>query len=148
MGGDGPTPVENRAAANTDRVSRSANYKNWNGAMQLSWNKCSVGRWCLLHEVDLANVDYQGVFVVWRNGGLDQMSGVLYVGRGTLRQEIVDCRRHPVFKDPGLLLTWARVDHTRDLDSVAAYLYQRLRPIWGEVVPSAQPTAVNLPLTA
>ena len=116
--------------------------------MQLSWNKCSVGRWCLLHEVDLANVDYQGVFVVWRNGGLDQMSGVLYVGRGTLRQEIIDCRRHPVFKDPGLLLTWARVDHTRDLDSVAAYLYQRLRPIWGEVVASAQPTAVNLPLTA
>jgi hypothetical protein len=65
------------------------------------------------------------------------MSGVLYVGRGTLRQEIVDCRRHPVFKDPRLLVTCARVDDAREIDSVAAYLYQRLRPIWGEVVPSA-----------
>ena len=72
------------------------------------------------------------------------MSGVLYVGRGTLRQEIVDCRRHPVFKDSGLLVTWAKVDDTREMDSVAAYLYQRLRPIWGEVVPSAQPHARQL----
>jgi hypothetical protein len=116
--------------------------------MQLFWNKCSTSEWCRLHAVDLAAVDYQGVFVIWRNGGFDQMSGVLYVGRGTLRQEIIDCRRHPVFKDPGLLVTWARVTHTSELDGVAAYLYQRLRPIWGEVVPSAQPMAVNLPLTA
>jgi len=116
--------------------------------MQLFWNKCAAGRWCLLHEVSPSTVDDRGVFVIWRNGDLDQMSGVLYVGRGTLRQEIVDCRRHPVFKDSRLLVTWAKVDDVREMDSVAAYLYQRLRPIWGEVVPSAQPMPVNLPMTA
>jgi hypothetical protein len=148
MGGDGLFPVENRAAGGSDRANRSTNYKNWNGVMQLIWNKCAAGQWCRLHDVDLSTVEDQGVFVIWRSGGLTEMSGVLYVGRGTLRQEIVDCRRHPVFKDPGLLLTWAKVTHTSELDSVAAYLYQRLRPIWGEVVPVAQPMAVNLPLTA
>jgi hypothetical protein len=74
------------------------------------------------------------------------MSAVMYVG-GNLRQQIVDCRRHPMFNDSRLLLAWARVDDTRLLDGVAAYLYRRLRPIWGDVVQSTQPTAVNLPLT-
>jgi hypothetical protein len=116
--------------------------------MQLFWNKGTGGAWCLLHEVSLGTVDDRGVFVIWRNGDLARMSGVLYVGRGTLRQEIVDCRRHPVFKDSRLLVTWAKVDDAREMDSVAAYLYQQLRPIWGEVVPSAQPMPVNLPMTA
>jgi len=116
--------------------------------MQLFWNKCAADQWCLLHEADLSAVDYHGVFVVWRDGGLAHMSGVLYVGRGILRQGIADCRRHPMFHDSRLLLTWARVNDIRELDSVAAYLYQRLRPIWGEIVPSTQPKPVNLPLTA
>jgi hypothetical protein len=115
--------------------------------MQLFWNKSLAGQWCLLHEADVRAVDYHGVFVVWRNGGLEHMSGVLYVGRGILRAEIVDCRRHSMFNDSRLLVTWARVDTTA-LDSVATYLYQRLRPIWGAIVPSTPPTAVNLPLTA
>jgi hypothetical protein len=34
-----------------------------------------------------------------------------------------------------------------DVDGVAAYLYDRLRPLWGEVVPSAKAMPVNLPVT-
>jgi hypothetical protein len=36
----------------------------------------------------------------------------------------------------------------RDVDGVAAYLYQQLRPLWGEVVHAAVAQPVNLPLTA
>jgi hypothetical protein len=116
--------------------------------MQLSWNRGSSGHWCRLHDAEVGAVDDNGVFVIWRNGGPDQMSGVLYVGHGALREQIADCQRHPVFKDSRLLLTWAAVEDENEIDDIAAYLYQRLRPIWGEVVPSTQPTPVNLPLTA
>jgi hypothetical protein len=48
----------------------------------------------------------------------------------------------------GLRITWAEAD-PRDVDGVAAYLYQQLRPLWGEVQRSpAAPRPVNLPLTA
>ena len=47
----------------------------------------------------------------------------------------------------GLYVTWATLS-SHLLDPVAAYLYQQLRPLWGEVVPFAPQIAVNLPLSA
>ena len=117
--------------------------------MQLQWSKCGAGEWCLLDDLDLGNVDPLGVFVVWRPGEYGRTSAVLYVGCGPLRQEIDDCRRDPMMKNArGLRITWARVD-PRDVDGVAGYLYQHLRPLWGEVPRSrAASQPVNLPLTA
>jgi hypothetical protein len=117
--------------------------------VQLQWFQCSRGRWCLLDEVDLVELDGLGVFVVWRPGDLGQASVVLFVGRGPLRHRIADCRRDPILRtSPGLRITWAKVD-SRDVDGVAAYLYQQLRPLWGEVQSSpTAPRPVNLPLTA
>ena len=46
-----------------------------------------------------------------------------------------------------LRITWAKVD-PRDVDGVAVYLYQQLRPLWGEVPRPAPARPVNLPLTA
>ena len=115
--------------------------------MQLQWNKCAGGAWCLLTEIDLRELDSHGVFVIWRPGE-DRPSPVLYVGRGTLREEIAACRRDPVLgKSPGSRVTWATVDR-RDVDGVAVYLYQQLRPLWGEVPRPAPARPVNLPLTA
>jgi hypothetical protein len=72
----------------------------------------------------------------------------MYVGRGHLSYEIAKCRRDPLFHGhPELRVTWATVDDSRTIDAVAAYLYQHLRPIWGEAV-FAPPLPVNLPLTA
>jgi hypothetical protein len=68
------------------------------------------------------------------------------IGRGQLRREIARCREDPLFHDqPGLRISWAIVDSIKDLDGVVAYLYQRLRPMWGEVVPWSEPLAINLP---
>jgi hypothetical protein len=72
----------------------------------------------------------------------------LYVGRGQLWQVVEECRLDPVMRGPpGLRITWAAVD-PHDADGVAAYLYQQLRPLWGEVLRSVVPRPVNLPLTA
>jgi hypothetical protein len=119
--------------------------------LQLQWSKCAGGDWCRLDDLDVTEIDGFGVFVVWRAGDFGRTSAVLYAGRGALRQEIADCRRHPIMSNKnsdGLRITWARVD-PRDVDGVAAYLYQQLRPLWGEVLRSAAaPRPVNLPLTA
>ena len=116
--------------------------------MLLQWYKCSGTEWCLLEEVDSAPVGEHGVFVIWRPGDAGRASAVLYVGRGALRQAIDQARRDPVVgASPGLRITWAAVDPP-DVDAVAAYLYQQLRPLWGEVVREATPQPVNLPFTA
>ena len=118
--------------------------------MQLQWFK-RAGDWCRLDTLNLAEVDGVGVFVVWRVGDVGRASVVLYVGRGALRQRIADCRRDPIMSNnnpDGLRITWAVADPP-DVDGVAAYLYQQLRPLWGEVLRSpAAPRPVNLPLTA
>ena len=120
--------------------------------MQLQWYKSSAGEWCVLDAVDPSGLDHagpqHGVFVVWRNGHAARMSVVLYVGRGFLPRELAKCRRGPLFRaEHGLRVTWATVN-PRDVDNVAAYLYERLRPLWGEAIYAEQPLPVNLPLTA
>jgi hypothetical protein len=116
--------------------------------LQLQWFKSPGGAWCRLEDADLVSVDHYGVFVVWRAGEPGGPATVLYVGRGHLRQEIAECRRNPaMIGSRDLHVTWAKVD-PRDVDGVAAYLYQQLRPLWGEVVRVAAAQPVNLPLTA
>ena len=116
--------------------------------MQLQWCKASDGTWWQFDEVTPKQLDAYGVFVAWRNGSDVKVSTVLYVGRGSLRDEFARCRRDPLFRSEGVYVTWATVYDVRVLDSIAAYLYRELRPLWGEVVPLVPPLPVNLPLTA
>jgi hypothetical protein len=116
--------------------------------VQLRWSKCSGAEWCLLSQIDLTAIDLHGVFVVWRPGDAGRASVVLYVGHGALRQEIEECRRDPILGGgTGLRVTWAGVDPLA-AGGVAAYLYQQLRPLWGEVPQPVPTRPVNLPLTA
>jgi hypothetical protein len=117
--------------------------------MELLWYKCAYAEWCLLAEVDLDLLHDYGVFVIWRNGKESQVPVVLFVGHGDLRYEIGRCRNDPLFEGSyGLRITWAKVADLRQIRGVAAYLYHRLRPLWGEVVVYAPLQPVNLPLTA
>jgi hypothetical protein len=113
--------------------------------MQLSWFK-SAGDWCQLEQVGSLPAGDYGVFVIWQNGDLAHASAVLYVGKGPLAQEITRCRCDPLFHNPDLKVTWAVVSDIRLIDGIAAYLYQRLRPMWGELIARSQPIAVNLPV--
>jgi hypothetical protein len=115
--------------------------------VQLQWFKAAGGDWPAFDQVDPEQLDQHGVFVIWRNGNAARMSAVLYVGRGSMRQELSRCQRDPVFRDGrDLCVTWAKVNF-ETLDSVAAYLYQKLRPLWGEIV-HVPPLAVNTPWAA
>ena len=115
--------------------------------MHLEWFKGAGGEWPAFDAADPHQHEH-GVFVIWRNGDVSRVSSVLYVGRGQIRQEIARCRRDPVFRDSrNLHVTWAKVADIETIDSVAAYLYQRLRPLWGEIV-LVPPLAVNPPWAA
>lgn len=116
--------------------------------MQLHWSKRHDGGWYRFNDVELGQLDGHGVLVIWLNGSGVKVSAVLYVGRGDLKQEFARCRRDPLFRTTGLYVTWATVNDARMIDSVAAYLYHRLSPMWGEAVPSVQPMAVDLPVSA
>jgi hypothetical protein len=116
--------------------------------LHLQWFKAPTGEWPALDAVDAEQLDEYGVFVIWRNGGAAKVSTVLYVGRGLLRQELARCQRDAVFRDArNLYVTWAKVDDLELIDSVAAYLYRKLRPLWGEIV-LVPPQAVNAPWAA
>ena len=116
--------------------------------MDLRWQKHAVGDWCPLDEADLNGLgNGYGVFIIWRNGDATRVSTVLYVGRGRLKSQLAECRRSPLFSSSHLRVTWAEVEHPADLDGIATYLYQHLRPVWGEIMSSALPVPVNLPLT-
>jgi hypothetical protein len=116
--------------------------------LRLEWYKRGDGDWCRFDEVELGQLGGHGIFVIWKSGDGGQVSAVLYVGRGSLRDEISKCRRDALFQQSqGLYVTWTSVS-APILEPIAAYVYQQLRPIWGETVPVIPPLPVNLPLSA
>lgn len=119
--------------------------------MQLQWQNGSADT---AYMLDALNPDMagqadapHGVLVIWRRGLSTKTAVILYVGRGILRNELEDCRRDPLFREPGLRVAWACVDLV-SVDRVAAYLYETLWPVWGDSVSAAEPLPVNLPMTA
>jgi hypothetical protein len=144
------TPPE--PARSLDRADSGtlATYKSWNresAVLQLQWSKRPDGSWWLFANVAPEQLAGDGVFVIWRNGGGVKVSAVLYVGRGSLRNEFARCHRDPLFSSEGLYVTWATVHDMRMLDPIGSYLYHQLHPLWGEAV-ITPPIPVNLPLTA
>jgi hypothetical protein len=127
-----------------------ADCKDWSrepAFVQLPWSKRPDGSWWRFADVAPTQLDGPGVFVIWRNGGGAKVSAVMYVGRGSLRDEFARCHRDSIFRAEGLYVTWATVYDMRMLEPIGAYLYSQLCPIWGEAV-LAPPMPVNLPLSA
>jgi hypothetical protein len=145
------TSVETDRVESPDRMPPQAPSRELDkpkSEVHLQWFKGAAGQWPAFSEVDPDRLDQYGVFVVWRNGNAARISSVLYVGRGALKQELARCQRDALFRDARhLYVTWARVDDLEMIDSIAAHLYQKLRPLWGEIVLAA-PQAVNLPWAA
>lgn len=145
------TPLEPARSLDRAPTNPLTDYKNWNRGtafVQLQWSRSGDDTWWLLDHVQPAQLEPYGVFVIWRNGNVRNISSVMYVGRGSLRDEFARCRRDPLFRGEGLYVTWAAVSDPRMIDSIAVYLYQHLQPIWGDVPPMIPPLACNLPLTA
>ena len=115
--------------------------------MHVDWYKTPDGNWCRLDEVEPSLLHGFGVFVIWKNGNSEAVPAVLYVGRGSLKDEILKCRRDPLFHQSAeLYLTWATL-RAQLIEPIAAYLYQRLRPIWGDAVSFVvTPMQVTMPI--
>jgi len=141
------TPPEPVRSLDQPRPESLAHHNNWNltPASQLHWAKRPDGSWWRFADVAPQQLEGPGVFFIWRNGGAAEVSAVLYVGRGGLRDEFARCRRDSLFNSEGLYVTWAAVHDVRMIDGIGAYLYHQLHPIWGEAV-LASPAPVNLPL--
>jgi hypothetical protein len=140
--------VESRDGMPEQPASRELQKSKSGSEVRLQWFKGSAGNWTELDKVDPEQLEQYGVFVIWRNGNTARISTVLYVGRGLIRQELARCQRDALFRDSqDLYVTWAKVDDLDIIDSVAAYLYQKLRPLWGEIV-LVPPQAVNSPWAA
>lgn len=130
-----------------DAASRQLHKWKPGSEVHLEWFKGAGGEWPAFDVVDPHQHEH-GVFVIWRNGNAARVSTVLYVGRGQISQELARCQRDPIFRESrDLHVTWAKVADLETIDSVAAYLYQRLRPLWGEIV-LVPPLAVNPPWAA
>jgi hypothetical protein len=117
--------------------------------MEVQWSKADDGRWWQWESVGPWDLDGHGVFVIWRTGSGVEISAVLYVGRGSLKDEFARCRRISTLQNPdGLYVTWATIHDLRMVDAIAAYLHRELRPIWGEAVPVVPQVPINLPIRA
>src|SRR5688572_30799221 len=144
------TPPEAARSLDPAATGSLANSKNWKlepAFVQLHWSKRPDGSWWRFADVAPQQLEGCGVFVIWRNGTAVKVSAVLYVGRGSLRDEFARCHRDSIFSAEGLYVTRAAVHDMRLIDPIGAYLYHQLRPLWGEAV-LAPPIPVNLPLTA
>ena len=141
-------PVEARDGIPGPAPLREVQQPKSGSEVRLQWFKGAAGNWPAFDDVHPHQLDEYGVFVIWRNGSTARISSVLYVGRGAIGQGLARCQRDSVFRDArDLYVTWAKVDDLDTIDSVAAYLYQKLRPLWGEIV-LVPPLPVNSPWAA
>jgi hypothetical protein len=140
-----PEPARSVDQSRSDTLAHSNNWNPEPAFVQLHWAKRPDGSGWRFAAVAPQQLDGPGVFVIWRNDGATAVSGVLYVGRGSLRDEFARCHRDSLFSTGELYVTWASVHDVRMIDRIGAYLYHQLHPIWGEAV-LAPPVQVNLPV--
>lgn len=117
--------------------------------MKLNWIKRRGDGWCRLNKLDLKKVpNYDGVYVIWHDGILDEEQCV-YVGQGFIRDRLKHHRSNDDLQfyaaiETTLYITWASVP-AKCKNGVERYLADQLCPLEGERHPDVRPIAVNLP---
>jgi len=114
--------------------------------LRLSWIKCDGGNnWCDFELVDLTDVTAKGVYIIWHHG---DPSRVVRIGQGDIAFRLGEHRSDRQilgYMSKGKLrVTWAAVSAAQR-DGVEAYLSDVLPPLIGDVIPDAEPIAVNSP---
>src|SRR5690348_6547182 len=110
----------------------------------LTWVKCQGDVWCSLLNVNLANVQTTGVYIIWHGGN---PARVVRLGQGDIADRLTEHRAEPdilAYRQHGLYVTWAAVP-AYQLDGVERYLANQWPPLVGDRFPNAQPIAVNSP---
>lgn len=112
--------------------------------MEKSWGTCGDdGAWCgfLTLDIDDAFFDNkEGVYIIWKRRG-----PIFKIGRGNIKNGITECRRHSDFAAASdLMVTWVVLPGDQ-INGVANYLEQRLKPQLKSDTTTDAPIEVNLP---
>jgi hypothetical protein len=114
----------------------------------LEWNKCKVGTWCTLSELDLDHEhfdDMEGVYVIWYG---EESPVALRVGCGYVRNCLANERNDKevwVYRQQHeLYVTWGKVG-PKFRDGVAKYVASALQPELESSSPDVEPIEVNIP---
>ncbi|MSQ10462.1 MAG: hypothetical protein EXR52_05585 [Dehalococcoidia bacterium] len=119
-------------------------------ALNLQWGKCRaylVDEWCRLADLDTGRMDLSvlnGVYMIWHGGG---SPAVLRVGQGTVKTFLREAKNDPAlleYQSHGLYTTWARVAPAQ-VDGVARYLIDEMKPVLPCDAPPVETVPVNLP---
>jgi len=114
--------------------------------MKLDWCRCVLRSRCRLNLINLNNQYFDnltGVYVIWRG---NDTSNVVSVGRGNLRDELVEKKIDKKVWEygPDLFVTWAAVPRL-SLKGVEAFLCNKLNPQIPHSVSDIDLISVNLP---
>ena len=114
--------------------------------LNLSWKRCGDdAHYCALKTLELHNLTYRGVYVIWMT---ELRAQVIRVGQGIIADRLGAHRNDPEILAYGdLRVTWASVPE-RYLDGVERYLADTWHPRVGDVFPKVAPIAVNPPFAA
>lgn len=114
--------------------------------MKINWCKCILQSNCRLNLLKLNNEHFDnltGVYVIW--SGYD-MINVVYVGKGIIRDELINKKidKKILVFGPDLFVTWAAVPRV-SLDGVEAFLSNELNPMVHQDITCSKFINVNLP---
>jgi hypothetical protein len=101
---------------------------------------------CRLKIINLNNEHFDnltGVYVIWYG---DDMSNVVSVGQGTIRDKLIEMQMDKKVQEygPDLYVTWAAVPGA-SLEGVEAFLSSELNPLVHHNITCTEAISVNLP---
>lgn len=111
--------------------------------LAVKWIRYKKKGWCRLNTLNLDNVATNGVFIIWKpNGG----NNVIRIGQGNIARSIQALRNDPTITRFGsdLLVTWAAMQR-QYRDGAERYLYEQFSPATGEHISCASLVYLNLP---
>ena len=114
--------------------------------MNVFWCKFILQSRCRLKIIDLNNEHFDsliGVFIIWYG---DDMSNVVSVGQGTIRDKLIEMQMDKKVQEygPDLFVTWAAVP-SASLEGVEAFLSSELTPLVNHNITCTEAISVNLP---
>ena len=111
--------------------------------LAVKWIRYKKQGWCRLNTLNLDNVATNGVFIIWKpNGG----NNVIRIGQGNIARSIQTLRNDPTITRFGsdLLVTWAAMQR-QYRDGAERYLYEQFSPATGDRINCASLVYLNLP---
>lgn len=114
--------------------------------MNVFWCKCMLQSRCRLKIINLYNEHFDnlaGVYVIWYG---DDMSNVVSVGKGTIRDKLIEMQMDKEVQEygPDLYVTWAAIPRA-SLEGVEAFLSSELTSLVHHNIACLETISVNLP---